>query len=781
MKKFFLMMLALLAAGTLSAQAVQRNMVILEIATGTWCQYCPGAAKGADDLIASGASVAVIENHNGDPFATNTSNARNSYYNTPGYPDDRFDGIVTSGVGGAQCPNGNVYASYLPKYNQRHAVLSPLTIDVSGTNVGTTYNLVLSIHKVATVPGTDLRAQVVVTESNISTSPWPPSFLCMNSVNFVDRLMAPNENGTAFSFASGDMQVIQVSFTKDASWVNTNCEVIVFVQDYPTKEIYNGVKVALNSIPVPVSVGFTANTTSGCGPLTVNYTDQSTGVNNYQWTLPGGTPASSTLQNPTVSYTTAGTFDATLTAWNSTTFRGNKMVRTAYINVTSIPGLPGIPTGPTVLCSNPPIETYTASAASGATTYTWDLQPPSSGVVTPAGNSCTVDLDNAFTGTAYLKVKATNSCGDGPWSQTQSISINTQPSTPGAPTGPGLLCLDPPNTDYSTTGSAPVTGYVWEITPSSAGTITGTWTTGTVDWSSIYTGTAMIRVKPVNLGCEGPWSSTLNVNVDGGPGSYSMNGGGSTCATTGNGIAVGLDGSQTGVNYTLVQNGTATSTVVAGTGSAISFGNQTVAGNYTATGTNTTTTCSSAMNGTIVVTVDPQVPEAPAQPTGNGNPAPGSTDDYTTTGGTYATTYNWTVTPALAGTFTGNGTTASITWSPSYLGSAAIQVQGVNSCGSGSYSVDLPVNVVTGISAQGKQKLVTIYPNPAKGTVHIISGSKMKAGLKVMNSLGAVVIEKSGLDLDGTSVLDISGLAPGVYFFNIIGDRANQIQKVVVE
>jgi hypothetical protein len=80
MKKLILMVGAIMASAVVFPQAVQRNMVILEIATGTWCQYCPGAANGADQLITNGCAVAVIENHNGDAFANSFSNARNNYY-----------------------------------------------------------------------------------------------------------------------------------------------------------------------------------------------------------------------------------------------------------------------------------------------------------------------------------------------------------------------------------------------------------------------------------------------------------------------------------------------------------------------------------------------------------------------------------------------------------------------------------------------------------------------------------------------------------------------------
>jgi PKD repeat protein len=781
MKKLVLIIVAIMATTVVFSQAVQRNMVILEIATGTWCQYCPGAANGADELITNGCAIAVIENHNGDAFVNSYSNARNTYYNTPGYPDDHFDGIVTTGLGGAQCPNGTTYPAYLAKYNQRHAVPSPLTIDVSGTNAGNTYNLVLSIHRVATITATDLRAQVVLTETNISCAAWPPSFLCMTSVNFVERLMAPNESGTAFSFTSGDMQILQVSFTKNASWVNSNCEVVVFVQDNPSKEIFNGVKVPLNSIPAPVPVNFTSNTTTGCSPVTVNYTDQSSGVNTYQWDFPGGTPSSSTVQNPSITYNTSGTYDATLTAWNSTTFRGNMMIKPAYLNILSIPGVPGTPLGANQLCVNPPNQIYNADVAAGATSYTWDFQPPSAGVLTSSGNSCTIDFDNAYTGTASLKIKGTNSCGDGAWSPILSITVSTQPGVSGTPTGTTLLCMNPPNTDYQTSGAAPATSYVWELTPASAGSITGTWTTGTVDWGPTFVGTAQARVKAVNNGCEGPWSAYLNVTVDNGPGIFSMAGGGATCATGGTGAAVGLDGSQTGIDYTLYLNGTATTIVVPGTGGTITFGNQLIGGNYSSVGINPSTTCSNPMNGIVIVTVDPQVPDAPAQPTGNGAPTGGTTTDYTTSGGTYATSYSWNVTPFNAGTFTGSTTTGSITWSLTYQGPASIKVQGINACGAGSYSIDFPVNVVTGIAEPTKQKIVTLYPNPAKGIINIIPLFKMKTDLKVFNSLGCVIIEKNSLNLNGTYQLDISGLTPGIYYFNILTDDAQQIQKVIVE
>ncbi|MFY9309471.1 MAG: T9SS type A sorting domain-containing protein [Bacteroidia bacterium] len=54
---------------------------------------------------------------------------------------------------------------------------------------------------------------------------------------------------------------------------------------------------------------FAADSLSGCPGLTVHFSDST--LNNptsWQWTFPGGTPATSTQQNPTVVYNTPGTF-----------------------------------------------------------------------------------------------------------------------------------------------------------------------------------------------------------------------------------------------------------------------------------------------------------------------------------------------------------------------------------------------------------------------------------------------------------------------------------------
>jgi PKD repeat protein len=66
------------------------------------------------------------------------------------------------------------------------------------------------------------------------------------------------------------------------------------------------------------SVGFKIDQSKGCVPYTVQYTNTSIGASFYQWTFPGGTPSSSTEQNPLVVYNNPGLFEAVLLAGNST-------------------------------------------------------------------------------------------------------------------------------------------------------------------------------------------------------------------------------------------------------------------------------------------------------------------------------------------------------------------------------------------------------------------------------------------------------------------------------
>lgn len=81
---------------------------------------------------------------------------------------------------------------------------------------------------------------------------------------------------------------------------------------------------------------FNVNDTTICVGSSVNFTDQSTGlVNGWNWSFTGGTPASSTQQNNTVTYNTPGVYSVALTTTNPTGTQTK--TRTGWISVFANP------------------------------------------------------------------------------------------------------------------------------------------------------------------------------------------------------------------------------------------------------------------------------------------------------------------------------------------------------------------------------------------------------------------------------------------------------------
>lgn len=77
---------------------------------------------------------------------------------------------------------------------------------------------------------------------------------------------------------------------------------------------------------------FTANQTLVCPGTTVQFTDASVnGPTSWSWSFPGGSPSSSTVQNPAVTYTTPGTYPVTLQIANAN--GGDIETQTGYITV----------------------------------------------------------------------------------------------------------------------------------------------------------------------------------------------------------------------------------------------------------------------------------------------------------------------------------------------------------------------------------------------------------------------------------------------------------------
>lgn len=156
------------------------------------------------------------------------------------------------------------------------------------------------------------------------------------------------------------------------------------------------------------TANFTANPTTGCAPMTVNFTNSSTGATSYLWTFTGGTPASSTDQNPTVVYNTAGLFSVKLKVCNATGC--DSLTKTDFITVGTTPtaSFTSVTSGSTVNFTN---------TSTGATSYLWNFGDGQTSTVVSPSHTYSAD------GNYSVTLTATNACGS--VTSVQSISIVT--------------------------------------------------------------------------------------------------------------------------------------------------------------------------------------------------------------------------------------------------------------------------------------------------------------------------------------------------------------------
>ncbi len=159
-----------------------------------------------------------------------------------------------------------------------------------------------------------------------------------------------------------------------------------------------------NDLSSPLSVGFSASTTNTCTNTTVTFTDNTTGgtPTGWNWTFPGGTPATSTAQNPTVTYNTPGTYDVSLMVSNGPTQTTANQV--AYITVAAPTVPPSAISGLSTICADS-TATYSVTNVPGVF-YSWTL--PVGWFGTSSSNSIFVTAGSAG---GTISVTASNICG----------------------------------------------------------------------------------------------------------------------------------------------------------------------------------------------------------------------------------------------------------------------------------------------------------------------------------------------------------------------------------
>ena len=202
-----------------------------------------------------------------------------------------------------------------------------------------------------------------------------------------------------------------------------------------------------------VSADFNASATSGCAPLTVNFTDQSTGTGIDGWSWNFGDGGNSTAQNPGYTFNTAGTYTVTLTTSSSSQSCSDQVVKTNYITVAGGPTaeFTGSPTSGTE-----PLTVNFTNQSTDATSYSWNFGDGGT------STSTNPSYQYASAGTYTVSLTAYNSCGSDVNTKTDYITVNTC-VTPvadfsGSPTS-GFAPLTVDFTDLSTSASS----WAWDF------------------------------------------------------------------------------------------------------------------------------------------------------------------------------------------------------------------------------------------------------------------------------------------------------------------------------
>jgi uncharacterized delta-60 repeat protein len=390
------------------------------------------------------------------------------------------------------------------------------------------------------------------------------------------------------------------------------------------------------------TAAFTISNDTICNGSTVQFTDHSLGAPTaWNWTFEGGTPSTSTDQNPLVTYLTPGVYDVTLV-----------ITKGAMTNTSSNPDM--------------------------------------------------IHVESPIT------------------------------IAPATPTGPTEICGSF-NYDYTTTAVPGATSYNWTVNPSTAGSISGTDITGTLAASNIWSGAYTVKVSGLNSCGSGLASPELNGILTHQPIAYSLFSGGGYCIGT-TGYEIKLEDSETGVDYQLYKDGIASGDPLPGTGNMLSFGNQTV-GVYNVTGVNGI--CGADMLGVSTnYIIDP--PAAASLPAGPAATCNNISSTFTGVLPANGFSLVWTLDPPAAGTISQPTlTTALVTWSPEFSGSAAVTVQGQNECGEGPSSPahtiivnPLPVPAVSGITSVCKTQEITYTTTSNTGSTYAwaVSGGTISSG-----------------------------------------------------
>lgn len=204
-----------------------------------------------------------------------------------------------------------------------------------------------------------------------------------------------------------------------------------------------------------IKASFTATPVTGCSPLVVYFTDESTGpATSWRWELGNGVV--STLKNPSATYFNPGTYTVKLVVRNAS--GADSLVKQQYITIYGNPTVDFVTTD-TIGCAPKPVLFTDKSIAGSGTLSKWEWDFGDGSIASGQQPSHVY----ASSGSFNVSLKLTNSFGcTKTVTKTQYIKINEGVKASFNTNSKGL-CAAPASVQFNNTSASPAVDFAWDF------------------------------------------------------------------------------------------------------------------------------------------------------------------------------------------------------------------------------------------------------------------------------------------------------------------------------
>ncbi len=578
-------------------------------------------------------------------------------------------------------------------------------------------------------------------------------------------------------YVGGTDKIIYKSTDGGTSWSSTNggggSTLYQFAFTANKTGYVSGSSGTILTQEAPLGADFEADQTTICSGSSVNFTDLSTGATSWSWTFEGGTPSTSTDQNPTVTYNTPGVYDVELEVSDGVGTENE--IKYAYITVLETPGQADAPTGETSVCTNNNYV-YSIDEVLYAEDYEWELSPADAGTLEGDGISASLLTADDWTGDFTIRVRATNMCGDGDWSDYLEGTLSQSPQE-FTLEGGGSYCLNDDGVEITLDGSETDVDYELYLDGVATGNIVAG--TGSEISFGLVTDEGYYTCFASNDNCSQIMMEQIQVTI----------------------LFPPLEpGTPTGPET--VCNNVSSDYETTGSDDADSYEwllSPEEAGVITANDLEATVEWDSEFSGTAFISVyginvcgdgnpsgelEVEVDAIPMPLINGPDEVCDNTSEIYSTDQNETSTFTWEVT---GGVITeGQGTNViTVAWGDAGTGTIIVEEETANECTGASEEIEIFIDDCTGIIESADDIELSIYPNPAENVlnVELNSHSERVSKITIVNLLGQTMIEKVGLEDSGKQLyqFNLSNLTNGLYIIKIQSENELLMKKQFIK